>query len=271
MNNYKMLALDMDGTTLNTDGLLSDENKKYIKLAYDKGIKIVLISGRDIETLEKFSLELGIDGYISGMNGNVVYSTAAKKVVSKYTINSDDFVKLLNISIDKKIYMASFIENDVYVNIKGHKYYDLLQKFSNRKVIEDSDIFIYFKDNKLLSSVIKIAFIGEYEDLLSFQKENLETMNNTLSQVFSLPFFLELYRNDRNKGQALKEIADFYNIKSEEIIAIGDGENDIEMLKFAGYSICPENAMEKVKKAVNLVSVSNNKNVVAKSIKEFLL
>lgn len=271
MSNYKLLALDMDGTTLNKHGQISDANRKSIKAASEKGIKISLISGRDASTLNMFAKELGIDGYMSAMNGNIIFNSTSGEILIEHFMDSDMVKKIINISKTASGILAIFIGNDTYVEDVNHPFAEILQKFTERPLINMVDAVDYLNENNLFNRVIKLAFLNEYDDLLNLKENQLMHISEELNMVFSLPFCLELFSKDAGKGESLKEIAKLYNIDRDSIIAMGDGENDIEMLKFAGLGIAPSNCMPTVIRHADEITTSNDRDAVSVVINKYLL
>ncbi len=271
MTNYKLLALDMDGTTLNKQGKISSANRKAINDATARGIKISLISGRDAFTLNNFAKELGLDGYMSAMNGNIIFKSGSGEIIIEHFMDADMVKKIIAISKSIPGILAIFIDNDTYVEDINHPFSKILQKFTERPLIHMGNTIQYLNANNLFNRVIKMAFLNEYDELISVKENQLSEVADKLNLVFSLPFCLELFRKDVGKGESLKEIANLYNIDRESILAMGDGENDIEMLKFAGRGISPSNCMPTVIRYADEITTTNDRDAVAVIINKYLL
>lgn len=271
MRDFKLLALDMDGTTLNKKGKISDANRIAIKKAAEKGIKISLVSGRDAFTLNMFAKELGINGYMSAMNGNVIFNSTNGEIIIEHFMDAEMVKKIISISKSIPGILAIFIDNDTYVEDINHPFAKILQKFTERPLINMGDTTGYLSVNNLFNKVIKLAFLNEYHDLISVKDNHLQEISEHLNLVFSTPFCLELFRKDASKGESLKEIANLYNIDRDSILAMGDGENDIDMLKFAGLGVSPANCMPTVIRYADEITTTNDRDAVAVIINKYLL
>ncbi|MDO5717892.1 MAG: Cof-type HAD-IIB family hydrolase [Tissierellia bacterium] len=268
---YKLLALDIDGTTLNDDGIISEENIEYISKIIESGIKVTLISGRCQYTLSKIAKQLNLNGYMSALNGNIIFNLDDEKVVAEHVIDENILMNLLNISQDTDSMLAVFIGDYTYVESVDDPIAVDFQKFTEIPFVETGNMIDYLIENDLTHKVNKIAFVDDYEKLKKLRDKIPEELSESLSQVFSLPICLEIFNNKIGKGSALREIANLYDIDRSQIIAIGDGENDIDMLKYAGKGIATENCMSLVKYHADEITVSNNDHAVARVIQKYFL
>ncbi len=114
-------------------------------------------------------------------------------------------------------------------------------------------------------------FLGNPNIMADFQKENENILKDKYSSVLSQPYVYEILPKGNNKGTGLKKLAKKLGIKQEEIMAIGDGNNDIEMFEYANYSVAMENGTELAKKAAKYQTDSNENDGVAKAIRKYAL
>lgn len=269
MKKYKLLALDMDGTTLNKKGEISERNRIAINKVHSMGVKVALISGRSMESLTKYAKILGIDGYHGAMNGNTVFDVNTGHVLIEHHLDTEVLSELISISKTSPSVLVIFIGDDTYVEDLSHPFSSILQKFTDRKLIEMGDTLDYLTSNNLKDKVIKVAFLNEYEDLVEFKNHKLSPLEDDLNMVFSLPFCLEVFSRKASKGHTLLEICNLYGIDPKDSLAMGDAENDIEMLKNAGYGISPANCMPSVIEFADEITTTNEKDAVAEVIKKY--
>lgn len=267
----KMLVLDMDGTLLNKEHTISEKNKKYIQLAKERGVKVVLVSGRDVPALKIFSKILNLNEYIGAMNGAIVYDVKNEEIIGETYLRKEHVDKLFEISNNNNELLTLFKDNIIYASDKPNPFLEILNRFVKKPIISSENLSIYLKENNIYESLHKAAFIDEYENLKKLYDKIYNELKDELSLSFSLPFIMEIFRNDSNKMTAVQKIAELYNIDRENILAMGDGENDISMLEFAGHSVSPANCMPSVVKYVDEICTTNDRDAVAEIIKKYIL
>lgn len=267
---YKLLALDMDGTLLNSDHKVSERNKEFIEKAKEKGIRVVLLSGREPGSIKHFSDELGLDGLISGFNGGIITDNKVEEIYFNCCLDEGLARKTILMG-QENMCSVVFLGDLLLVEDKNDLRYKTFEKYVIVPVKEVGKLYPYLEENKLWNKIHKVLISDENSILKSF-KEKLETeTENKMSLLFSLPFFLEAFNKNVSKGKALEEIGKIYNVKKEEIIAIGDGENDISMIQYAGLGIAMGNAPDKVKRVADYVTLSNNNDGVSHIIEKYIL
>ncbi len=266
----KLLALDLDRTTLNSKHVVDDKTAESIKNIINKGIKVTIISGREPKSIVSISEQVGLKGLIGSMNGAIVTTFDGKNHIMNFSLSEIDVKSSIELAKKMNFSAIAFIENDSYIETKDSEFGKIIDKFTDNPSKEVGDLNKFLLENKLYKKVNKIVVVAEYEDLLKYKKQ-FESSINDCELYFSLPFVLEVTRKDISKGKALEFIANYYGVKQEEIIAIGDGENDISMLKFAGKGIAMKNAMDNVKEVVDEMTDSNDKLGVVKVIEKYFL
>lgn len=268
--NCKLLALDMDGTTLGKNGKIHDITKQAILEARAKGVIVTLISGREPNSMIGFANELGIDNWISCMNGCIVCKNTGEVLYNK-TMNPEDVRVVVDLCKEHKVCPAVFINNDIYVETLENPFARLMNDFTENPVNEVGNLNQYLIKNLLTTNINKIGAMEENDILLRFKSVLQKRFGNKLNYLFSLPFNIEIFRHDVNKGSALEVIAEKYGIERENIIAIGDGENDLGMLRFAKLGVAMGNAMDTVKKEADYITSENYNYGVAEIIRKFIL
>ena len=262
-NNIKLIASDLDGTLLNDNSEISDYNKTILKKLMEKGIDIVIATGRPISSMDFYYEELQNNGESIVFNGamvvdknfNCIFTNPLKREIAKEIIN---------------LYKEKYI-NDTSLNIYSiQKYIVAKDNFKFQTNTEKVD-----KKNKIVGlenfnddiEAQKIIILGENDILLDVKKDidNLFTVHTS----FSNPNFLEILSADANKANALKWLCDKKGISRDSVMAFGDNYNDIEMIEFAGVGVAMGNAESNVKKNAKYTTVSNNDNGVGVFLKEF--
>lgn len=261
----KLISIDMDGTLLNDDKEISYENLKSLKMAIENGVHIVIASGRTLKGIPKELIDLGVRFVISS-NGGIVYDLNKSEIVSREGIDSAVACKIIN---DLDTYSSR-----VYCNYMGEHYFTKNSKktFKEKFFIVDDNSFFenlgeYLIDNNILPE--KIGIVCDSSDVKD-EIVLLQSKYPELTIVETSPYSVEMTNLNITKGSALSKIADYLNISSEEVMAIGDSNNDIEMLNYAKVSVAMENATESVKNVCKYFTSSNNDNGVSKAINRFL-
>ncbi len=278
----KLIAADMDGTLIGSNGEISKKNIKAIKEAQEKGIRFAIATGRalcDVEVmLKKYNLKC--DTLI--MNGaqyldedrNEVSSTYIEKnkvkeilsVMKKYNIN-------VEIYTDKGFFTADTEEEVLDGMIKRGKIYrpeiETMEEriahakknlhYINMQYIDNLDEFI---EN---NNIAKLISFSDSEELILDVRKDIEKING-LAVSGSFSTNVEVNHIDSEKGKILLKVIDRYNIKREEVAILGDGMNDYSMFKEFSCSFAMDNAVLEIKDAATYITASNNEDGVAKAI-----
>ena len=269
----KLIAIDMDGTLLNGKKHIDKAQKEAIHEAVEAGIKIVLCTGRPLYGILPFYEELGLseldsEGYVILNNGCSIHKTKDWELIDQVNFTSDD--------ID---YLHKFSEGyDINFTLVNDYYYFNIGRKPTDELITDAGFVFSDITNISLSEakngkhkIIKIMFLGNPNIMADFQKENENILKDKYSGVLSQPYVYEILPKGNNKGTGLKKLAKKLGIKQEEIMAIGDGNNDIEMFEYANYSVAMENGTELAKKAAKYQTDNNENDGVAKAIRKYAL
>lgn len=265
---YKMVAIDMDGTLLRPDHTISERTKKTIQKAKDKGIKIVLASGRPLEGLKKYLKELDLiseEDYVLGFNGALVQNTKTKKIIKRNVLKGNDLAYLYSISKKLGVNIHAFTQEGCITPVMNK--YSELEGTMNEIPVTVTE----FNNIKKEEDIIKVMMVDEPE-ILDKAIENLPSdVYEKYTVVKSAPYFLEFLNKDANKGEGVKALANHLNISPKEIICIGDAGNDVHMIEFAGLGVAMGNAFEEVKEIADYITKSNENDGVAKVIEKFIV
>ena len=268
-----LIAIDMDGTLLNEKKHIDKAEKEAIHEAIEAGIKIVLCTGRPLYGILPFYEELGLselgsEGYVILNNGCSIHKTKDWKLIDQVNFTSDDIEYLYKLSESYDINFT--LVNDTYYFNIGRKPTDELIKDAGFVFSDITDVSLEeAKSGK--HKIMKIMFLGNPEIMADFQEKNEDIIKSKYSGVLSQSYVYEVFPKDNNKGTGLKKLAEKLGIKQEEVMAIGDGNNDIEMFEYANYSVAMKNATELAKKAAKYETDSNENDGVAKAIRKYAL
>ncbi|EOD01102.1 Cof-type HAD-IIB family hydrolase [Caldisalinibacter kiritimatiensis] len=290
---YKLVAIDMDGTLLNKEHKISKENFKAIQEAIDAGVKVVLASGRIFGGLRPYLEELNLindDNYCVSCAGGLVVNNTMSKIIQNYSLGMEELKYIyklaneLNLSVnvytrdkivafqDDAFSQLESIANRVPVEIKD---FDSLQDIEAYKVTIINDSAKALKKIKVFFEEF-IDIDEKYLKNAKILEENvLDTVTTRLSDKYTVvkpfEFTLEVINKNCNKWTGVKRIADQLGIKQEEIICIGDSENDEHMIRNAGLGVAMANGFSKMKKIADYVTYTNDQHGVAHVINKFIL
>lgn len=265
---YKLIAVDMDGTVLKEDKTISEETIKAVKRAKEKGIKVVLATGRPIKGIERYLEELDLiseEDYAISYNGALVQNTKTKEIIGESFIHGKDLKYLYNISKEIKVNFHAFSTTSC-IAPKLSKYTE--HEIEANKIDVELLDFNTIKDDE---PIIKAMMVDEPEILEEAIKKLPKEVYEKYTVVRSAPYFLEFLNKHSNKGEGVKDLAKYLGIKLEEIICVGDAGNDIHMIRYAGLGVAMGNAFEEVKKEADFITKTNEEHGVAHVIEKFIL
>ena len=252
-DNRYVIAVDMDGTLLNSKKEISFLTKRYLQKISKKGHIVVLASGRPPRSMLGYYNELGLKTPIIFYNGGLCYNPNDKNFPKKEIVFPNEIVR----DLDEQF--APYISNSM-CETHDTIFVDKEDKFLDR--------FFWYKNMNVTTGKIgEILSINPYTYILR-TVENMEQSPVLLDVMKKYPDmcirfwsgspYFELFFNETSKAARLLEIAEYYNIPKERIIAFGDADNDIQMLEAAGWSVAMKNGKPAVKNAAKLVSVKDN-------------
>ena len=287
---YKLIAIDLDGTLLNSYGEISVKNKEAIKYAIEKGTEVILASGRDPKTMENISNELGINNFLIAGNGASVYDIKQKKNIYENFLNLDKALKVIKICKDNSIFFSVYttegiITEGLKYNIKVFNNENSHKPNNKRTNIEIAEnIYDYVENHR--PNILKIIICDEnriiFNNIIDKMKKiddievlDVEHMSRKMIRIGTEEhkieyFYTEVTNKDANKWPAIKFLIEKLNIKQEEVICIGDNMNDLKMVKEAGLGIAMKNsALEKLNVA-NYITEDNNSDGVGNAIYNYI-
>lgn len=266
---YKLIAIDMDGTLLKEDKSVSERTKNAIKAAKDKGVHVVIATGRPIDGVRRYLEELNMLGendYVLSYNGGLVLKTKSREVISKISLTGSDLHYLHNLSKKLGVNIHAFSEIHGLITPKNSKYTEVEANINNIKIsIND---YSEIEDDH---SIIKVMMIDEPEVLQKAVDNLPQEVYDKYTVVRSTPYFLEFLNKAVNKGTGVELLAKHLGVKQDEIMTFGDAGNDLDMIVYAGMGVAMANAFDEVKEAANYITDSNEEDGVAKAIEKFVL
>lgn len=267
-NTYRVLALDLDGTLTNAKKEVTPRTKEAIHRAIREGVAIVLASGRPLIGVVPVARELALDilgGYILCYNGALILECHTNKPVFQRHLPKDAVKKICAWAKGKPVYPLAYDTHGIISPYPDNRYVQK-EAYNNRlsiRLVEDLPGFIDYPIEKMM-------LVGEPSDAQAAILELSARFGEELNIFGSEPPFVEVMPLQVDKAFALDVLLKHLGATREEMIACGDGMNDIPMLRIAGISVAMENAVPAVKALAGFVTRSNEEDGVAYAIERFI-
>lgn len=273
---YKMICIDIDGTLIRPDLTVSDRVAGAIAKAKEKGVIIALSTGRMHKSALMYSDELGLTDPIISSNGAYVSERDGKTVYYEENLTGDDIRDIESVLKTHGTKINWYNHGTMYIS----EYRDYVGRYEemSKTLPEDRKIHIkYLSDEFTLENLIEEAgneiqkgIVFPRADLIEKIREEV-SQNSRIKVVSSGDDNIEFTSHLADKGLGVLALAKVKGIHPEEIIAIGDSENDLSMLKVVGMPVAMGNAMDSVFQVAKYVTDSNVEDGVATMIEKFIL
>ncbi|RBP38706.1 Cof-type HAD-IIB family hydrolase [Garciella nitratireducens] len=262
---YKMIVMDLDGTLLRSNSTVSENSKRAIQKCKDQGIKVVLASGRMHYAMKPIIKELGLEeGLHIGGNGSIIFSLQGFIEVLP-VVKEEKYPDLIDKLQKEQVEMLAYSKENIYYDF-APKLTQTIRRFYNNRIFP-----IQTKSIKDLKNIIKIVlYIKEQEKRKEEKIKKLLQEEVAIYRSHSL--FVDIIHKNISKYRALQHVMKKYKINPKEVMAIGDSENDVEMIKNVGWGIAMCNGSDIVKhKADYITSKSNDQDGIVDILEQFVL
>lgn len=276
--NIKLICIDMDGTLLNSDHEVSERNKEALKKARELGVNIAITTGRLFCSARYYSDLIGIDTPVIASNGSYIKNKFNDTAILENPMPKDVAIEIYNI-VKKHGLTVNFNSWDTLIREdfipENHAYYIMNQDLPEEKKVKFlvcEDIIPTLEDfqGNILKGIVFEE--GENKDNLWAAKDELkDTFGDKLHVVSSGDNNFEVMMGNSSKGNAVAYLAESLGIKPEEVMCIGDSENDISMIKYAGVGVAMGNGLDIVKEVADYITDTNNNSGVGKAIENLVL
>ncbi len=275
MAEIKIIALDLDGTLLDSEKRLSEENRAALSAAAAKGIEIVPTTGRIYKIIPEVVRQLPFIHYAVTVNGAEVCDVVNDRVIAKSELPWQQAAEIM-------AYLDGFdVVYDCYQDGWGYmtaehlgKVGEYLSSHHFKTVYENSrqpvpELKKYLREKQ--RDVQKVQLCTNDRALRQYLLEELEKRFSGVAISYALPHNVEINHENGHKGGALQKLCDHLGCGMENVMSFGDGVNDLTMLQMAGLSVAMANAEPEVKAAARFVTGSCDESGVAQAIRKFCL
>lgn len=269
MANYKLIALDLDGTLLNSAKEISTRNREAISAARAQGVYVILASGRPYIGMKKYIQQLGMTGsddYVLCFNGARVERVSDGYVINSRMLKGSDAKKVAYYAAQFGLNTHAFSPERGLITPQANTY---TQHEANSNGIDFSIMdFSQLDDHE---PIVKTMMIDPPELLEKIAMALPSELTQHYTVVRSAPFFLEFIHPQANKGLGIAALAKYLGIPAEQVICCGDAGNDLHMLQYAGLGVAMGNATDDVKAIADYITADHNNSGIAQVIEQFIL
>lgn len=264
----KILAVDIDGTLVDSKKVLRPKTKDALIRAQEMGHVVVIVTGRNPHGAKHYAKQLEFDRYgslLAGYNGAYVENFKTGEVLVDHKIPQDLLESYLDLSKKFDSYHIIYKEDKIHTNVKDKEFTKLTAKINRMGHVYDPKLLdkIDFKSNDIVLGHEDPSVLDKAENALR------DKFDQDLNIVRSTPYYLEAMPKGINKGSGIIEIGDYYNLGIKDIIAFGDELNDLEMIKEAGTGVAMANANPLIKDLADYITLSNDQDGIAHYLEKF--
>ena len=284
---YKLVAIDLDGTMLNSYGIVTQNTKEVIKKVQEKGIEVIIASGRPIDSIKTIAKEIESENYFISGNGAILYDIKKDEIIYENILKKAKTLDIIKICEENSIYYNIYTEKEILAKSLNYNvlyyYKENLDKEeknkSHIKIVEDLYKYLEERNEKIIKITIcdnnksifnsilkKLKTIDDIE-VLEVSHMSRKMIRQGTEEVPIEYFYTEISAKNVDKWYAIEMLAEKLNIKKEEIVAIGDNVNDEKMIKEAGLGIAMGQSSPKITKISNYTTNNNNEEGVANALK----
>jgi hypothetical protein len=262
---YKLVALDLDGTLLAKEKYIAESTSERIAEAEKLGVKFTIATGRMSRGALRYAEQLGIDIPIITYNGAVTRTVAAGTVCREYKVPLKGAMQAINLLKGQPVLRYAFVDDEVYTDTP-HEWTDRYAE-----LLEVEMQFVDDIHDALTTDPTMLVFMVTELKAAELTYVLREHLNQGVRVTNSAEWFLDVLNEEASKGFALKWLADSLGIAREEVIAIGDNSNDLEMIQYAGLGAAVSNASPGLAAAADYVATLPMCEGVDEIIDKFVL
>lgn len=266
----KLIAIDMDGTLLNPQHEITPRVKQALQAARDKGVAIVLATGRPFVGVERYLMELDLQQpgqYCITNNGALVQQAENGECVAEVALGFDDYLYVERLARELGVHFQALTRTELFTPNKDISPYTVHEASMTGiplryRAVDEMDSSLTFP---------KVMMIDPPELLDAAIARLPQEAHDRYTIMKSSPYYLEILDKRVNKGAGVRALAERLGLTRDEVMAIGDQENDLAMLEYAGTGVAMGNGIDKVLSIAQFVTKTNAEDGVAHAVEKFVL
>lgn len=264
----KLIVTDIDDTLLNTDEKISQKTKETIKKCIEKGIMVILASGRPDFGMIQFVNDLGLnqyENYLLSYNGAKLTNLQTNEVVYDQMLDVNRLKFLVDKSEENGVSILTYQDNKVLTNSPNP------YAFWEAKALK-TNLFIKSSiKEEITQKAPKVIMLAEPSYAQMIKEKLAKEISDEYEVAMSKPFFIEINDKGISKGVALDYLCQQLKVDRNEVLALGDGLNDVSMIEYAGIGVAMGNANDKLKAVADYVTKTNDEDGWSYAVEKFAL
>ena len=261
----RMIVTDLDGTLVDAAYKISEENKNAVREAAKLGVPTVIATGRMHSSAVRYAEEIGVEGAVISYNGAIVRSTSGEVLAASY-LEPQVVERVLGYAFARNWYVQSYVGDALYYveKTEAARIYEAASKIYGEAVGRGGML-------ARTKEVPKLLVVVPAEEIDDAIRDLRNRFRNEADAMQSNPTYIEVVRPGVSKARAMLNLAEKKGIQPDEIMALGDSGNDIEMIRAAGLGVAMGNALPAVKEAANEIAPRCEEDGFAASVRKYVL
>ncbi|MER2862683.1 sugar-phosphatase [Morganella morganii] len=265
----KLIAIDLDGTLLNSHHQITPAVSAAVTRAKEKGLHVILTSGRPFNSILPYLRELGLDKanhYCISNNGAVIHDAETGEPVIETLMDFEDYRYFEALARDINVHFHVLSNGEMFTTNRDISHYTLMDAYLTQtqlhyRPLAEMDSEMQFSKFMMIDNPLRLNEAAGYIPQVSFDSYNI---------LRTAPHFVEISAKNATKGQAVALITEKLGLTPDKVMCIGDQNNDISMLEYAGVGVAMGNAADHIKQKSGYVTTSNDEDGVAAAIEKFV-
>lgn len=269
---FRLIALDLDGTLTNSDKVITPRTYDVLMRAQAAGVRLVLCSGRPTYGIAALARQLKLEengGFVLSCNGANIIDWTTGDLLFRQPLEARFLPQLLELADAHELPLLTYRGDCILATRNDSVYLDEEARINQMPVEVVTDFIA--EASRLEGGAPKCLIPGDPELLVELEEKMKTIFGDTLSISRSAPFFLEIMAPGVGKDHSLARLLAYLALSREQLIAFGDGFNDLTMLRFAGMGVAMANAAEEVKAVADFVTLSNDEDGVGHAVEQWVL
>lgn len=288
---YKLIAIDLDGTLLNSYGIVSEKNKNSLNKAQKKGAEVVIASGRSTNSVTNIANDIGDCRYIICGNGSLIYDLQKEEIIYDKFIDKKKALQIIDVCEQNSIYYNIYTESMVIAKSLSNNVlfyhqenaskpdnkktkinlvqniYEYVENLQNQNILK---ITISDSNNIIFNGIIrKLREIRDI-DVLDVAHMSRKIIKMGTEEVSIQYYYTEITSKNVDKWYAIEYLINELNIDKDEVMAIGDNVNDKIMIENAGCGVAMGNSAPYIKEVADIVVGDNNQDGVSEAVEQII-
>lgn len=266
----KLLALDLDGTIFTDNLIISERTRKAVKAAQERGVLVTIATGRMFTSARKIAHDLGISAHLLCYQGALLRHSDTEETLFHKTVPLPLSHEIIDATGQRGLHLNVYLDDELYVAemTVGALYYSQVNYGLELNIVKDLHSWLDAQEGR---EPTKLVIVTPPEQTDAVLEEFTREYGDRLQVTKSHPRFTEFTNKECSKGKALAFLAARFGVKREEVMAIGDGHNDLDMLTWAGYGLAMPSAPQAVLDIAHGVCLPIDEDGAAEAIERFIL